>query len=105
MVLDTPLGNVLADYLLLLARSLSELRPEDLSRLKGALSAMVGACAAPSPDRMATAADQIDLGRLEQVRRVARQYLAHRPWRQICSAAAWACRDRSCIGCWTARAV
>jgi AraC-like DNA-binding protein len=74
-VINTPLGNLLADYMLLLERNLPNLTSEDLPRLTGAVRAMVGACIAPSPDRMAIAASQIGLGRLEKVRRAVRSHL------------------------------
>ena len=74
-VLNTPLGKLLADYMALLARTLPNLTPEDLPQLTGTVTAMVEACIAPSPDRVATAASQIDLGRLEKVRRAVRSHL------------------------------
>jgi AraC-like DNA-binding protein len=74
-VLNTPLGGLLADYMLLLERNLPDLAPEDLPRLTGAVRAMVGACIVPSPDRMAIAASQIGFGRLERVRRAVRRHL------------------------------
>lgn len=75
MTLDTPMGHLLAGYIDLLARSLPDLSAEERPRLTGALAAMVGACVAPSPARLAAAAGQIDLGRLEKVRRAVRRYL------------------------------
>jgi AraC-like DNA-binding protein len=77
-VLNTPLGKLLADYMALLVRILPDLTPEDLPRLTAAFRAMVEACIAPSPDRVAIAASQIDLGRLEKVRRAVRSHL-HSP--------------------------
>jgi AraC-like DNA-binding protein len=74
-VLNTPLGRLLADYMLLLERNLPDLTPEDLPRLTGAVRAMVGACIVPSPDRLAAATSQIGLGRLERVRRAVRRHL------------------------------
>ncbi len=74
-LLNTPLGRLLADYMLLLERNLPEMTSEDLPRLTGAVRAMVGACIVPSHDRIAIAAGQIDLGRLEKVRRVVRRHL------------------------------
>lgn len=73
--LNTPLGHLLADYMLVLERNLPDLTPDDLSRLTGAVRAMVGACITPSTDRMAIAAGQIGLGRLERVRRAVRNHL------------------------------
>ncbi len=75
MVLDTPLGRLLADYMILLERRLPEMRHEDLPRLTGAIRAMVGACIAPSSDRVAIASAQIDLSRLERVRQAVRRHL------------------------------
>jgi AraC-like DNA-binding protein len=75
MILDTPLGSLLGDYLLLLERSLPNLGPDDLPRLTSAVAAMVRACIVPSPDRVAAAAGQLRLGRLERVRRTVRKHL------------------------------
>ena len=77
-VLNTPLGILLADYMTLLARTLPDLTPEELPRLTGVVRAMVVACIAPSPDRVATARSQIALGQLEKVRRAVRGHL-HSP--------------------------
>jgi AraC-like DNA-binding protein len=75
IVLDTPLGNLLADYMVLLERTLPDLTNDQAPRLTRALGAMVGACIVPSADRIAAAGGQIDLGRLERVRRAVRRYL------------------------------
>ncbi len=75
---ETRLGLLLADYMLLLERWISQLKPEDLSRLKGAISAMIAACLAPSPDRVAVASQQLDLSRLERVRQAIRKHLRSR---------------------------
>ncbi|MFL5284047.1 MAG: helix-turn-helix domain-containing protein [Rhodopila sp.] len=48
---------------------------QDLPRLRLAISAMVAACVAPTPDRMAEATEQVDLGRLDRVRRAVRKHL------------------------------
>ena len=77
-VLNTPLGKLFADYMALLVGTLPDLTPEDLPRLTATVRAMVEACIAPSPDRAAIAASQIDLGRLERVRRAVRSHL-HSP--------------------------
>lgn len=74
-ILNTPLGRLLGDYLLLLERSLPDIGPEDLPRLTSAVEAMVRACIVPSPDRVAAAASQIRLSRLERVRRAVRKHL------------------------------
>jgi AraC-like DNA-binding protein len=75
MILNTPLGRLLGDYLLLLERSLANISPEDRPRLTSAIEAMVKACIVPSPDRVAAAESQIHLSRLEQVRRTVRRHL------------------------------
>jgi AraC-like DNA-binding protein len=75
---ETRLGLLLADYMLLLERWVPESTPEDLSRLKGAISAMIAACLAPSPERVAVASRQLDLSRLERVRRAVRKHLRSR---------------------------
>ena len=74
-VLDTPLGQLLVDYMLLLERALPTLGAADLSLLKGALGAMIGACVLPSADRVAMADSQIKLTRLERVRQTIRRHL------------------------------
>ena len=73
--LNTSQGRLLADYMLLLERNLSNLTPEDGSRLPSAIQAMVGACLAPSVDRLAAAGRQIDLTLMERVRRAVRKHL------------------------------
>lgn len=75
MVLNTPLGSLLGDYIAMLERHFSDLAADDQRRLTSAISAMVGACVLPSSDRMAVASGQIDLGRLERVRRAVRKHL------------------------------
>lgn len=74
-ILDTPMGQLLSDYMLLLERRLPDLAPADLSQLTNAVHAMVGACIVPSPERLAAAAEQIDLGRMEKVRQIVRSHL------------------------------
>jgi AraC-like DNA-binding protein len=73
--LDASRGSLLADYILLLERNLPNLTPEEGSRLPSAIQAMVGACLAPSVDRVATAAREIDLTLMERVRRAVRRHL------------------------------
>ena len=75
MVLDTPPGRLIADYLRLVERTLPDLAPDEATRLGQALAAMIGACVAPTPDQVALAAKQLDCGRLERVRRTVRRYL------------------------------
>jgi AraC-like DNA-binding protein len=75
MALDASQGRLLADYILLLERNLPKLTPEDGSRLPSAIQAMVGACLAPSVDRLAAAGRQVDLTLMERVRRAVRRNL------------------------------
>ena len=73
--LDTPLGYLLADYLILLERILPDVAPEDLPRLNDAVGAMVAACLAPDLDRARAAEPQIDLVRRDRVAHVVRKHL------------------------------
>jgi AraC-like DNA-binding protein len=73
--LNTPLGLVLGDYMITLERHLEELTEADVSRLRDAVAAMVGAAVAPTTERVAVARPQIDLGRMERVRQVVRLHL------------------------------
>jgi AraC-like DNA-binding protein len=73
--LEASRGRLLADYILLLERNLPNLTPEDGSRLPSAIQAMVGACLAPSVDRLAAAGREIDLTLMERVRRAVRRHL------------------------------
>jgi AraC-like DNA-binding protein len=72
---DSAMGTLLADYILMLERRLRDIPAEDLPRLKEAICAMVAACVAPTPDRLAEATGQLDLGRLERVRCAVRKHL------------------------------
>lgn len=73
--LDTPEGRLLADYMFLLARNLRDLPPDDGPRLATAVEAMIGACLAPSEDRLAEAHVQMDFTLMERVRRAVRMHL------------------------------
>jgi AraC-like DNA-binding protein len=73
--LDTPQGRLLADYMLLLERNLRSLPAQSAPPLKNPVSAMVGACIAPSGDRMADAKPQIRLTLMERVRQSVRRQL------------------------------
>jgi AraC-like DNA-binding protein len=73
--LNTALGSLLADYLVLLERTLPDVAPNDLPRLSEAIAAMVAACLAPEQDGAGFAEPQIDLIRLERVRHVVRKHL------------------------------
>jgi AraC-like DNA-binding protein len=77
-VLATSEGKLLADYVSLLASNLPDLPPEDGPRLVAATEAMLGACLAPSADRLAIAEKPIDFTLMERVRRAVRQHL-HSP--------------------------
>ena len=72
-MLDTPLGHLLGDYIMALERYLPDVTEADLPRLARAVGAMVAA--APSAERVAFAATQINVGRKERVRRVIRRHL------------------------------
>lgn len=73
--LVSPLGGLLADYLGLIGQRLPEMGPDDMPRLQRAILTMIEACVAPTADSIALAAPQIDLGRMERVRRVVRRHL------------------------------
>jgi AraC-like DNA-binding protein len=75
MMLNTPRGKLLGDYMLLLERHLPDMAPGDVPRLASAVRATVGASIAPSPDRLANAARQINIGLLERVQQAVRKYL------------------------------
>ncbi len=68
-------GLMLADYLRLLERSAPDLDDHELPRLADAVGAMLAACVVPTPASFEVAAQQIDLTRLEQVRRMVRARL------------------------------
>lgn len=70
-----PLGKMLADFLELLDRNLRLIDVANAARLKDAVGSMIAACISPSSDRLAAAESQLNLGRLERVRRVVRQEL------------------------------
>ena len=66
--LDSSEGHLLADYMLLLERNIPHLLAGDGPKLARAIQAMVGACVAPSADRLAEAGNVIDLTLMERVR-------------------------------------
>ncbi len=76
--LATPEGKLLADYMTLLADNLPGLPAEDAPRLVTVIEAMLGACLAPSVDRLAIAEKPIDLTLMARVRRAVRTHL-HSP--------------------------
>ena len=73
--LDTPLGHLLADYMMALEHYLPDVTEADFPRLARAVGAMAAVAAAPSAERVAIAGAQIDVGRKERVRRVIRKHL------------------------------
>ncbi|MPZ35938.1 MAG: helix-turn-helix domain-containing protein [Rhodospirillales bacterium] len=73
--LDTPEGKLLADYMLLLERNLPFLPASDGPKLAAAIQAMLGACLAPSADRIAEAGRHIDFTLMERVRQAVRRNL------------------------------
>jgi AraC-like DNA-binding protein len=73
--LDTPEGKLLADYMLLLERNLPQLPPTDGPKLAAAIQAMLGACLAPSAERISEASRHIDLTLMERVRQAVRRNL------------------------------
>jgi AraC-like DNA-binding protein len=72
---DSAMGRLLADYILMIERRLPDIPAEERTQLKDAIGAMVAACVAPTTDRMAEANAQLDLGRMERVRRAVRKHL------------------------------
>ena len=73
--LNSTLGILFADYMVLLERILPDVAPDDLPRLSDAIGAMVAACLAPEQDRRESAEPQIDLVQRERVRHVVRRHL------------------------------
>jgi len=75
LILNTPQGRLLADYMLLLERNLPDLAPEDGPRLRNAVKAMLEACLAPSDGRLMVAASQVNVTLMERVRRAVGKHL------------------------------
>jgi AraC-like DNA-binding protein len=73
--LDTPLGHLLADYMIALEHHLAAVNEFDRPRLANAVGAMVAAAIAPSGERVAGARQQIEFGRKERVRQAVRRHL------------------------------
>jgi AraC-like DNA-binding protein len=73
--LNNAQGKLLADYMLLVERNLSNLTLEDAPRLTNAVQAMLSACLASSADRVANAGRQINATLLERVRQAVRRHL------------------------------
>lgn len=70
-----PQGELLAEYLRLLARSIPNLAPDELSRLQPAIQAMLQACLDPAVPRPEAAQAQTDLTRMEQIRGAIRRQM------------------------------
>jgi AraC-like DNA-binding protein len=75
LVLDTPLGHLLGDYMMALERRLPDLTEEDFPGIARSVGAMAAAAVEPSAARVAVAQQQIDLGRKERVRQAVRRHL------------------------------
>lgn len=73
MPLAGPQGQLLAEYLRLLARSIPNLAPNELSRLQPAIQAMLQACLDPAAPHLEAAQAQTDLTRMEQIRTAIRR--------------------------------
>ena len=74
-VASGPMGTLLAEYLELIERNIQQMDIAEAASLKDAVGSMIAACIAPSADRLAAAKSQLDVGRLEKVRRVVRREL------------------------------
>ncbi|HEU0217469.1 MAG TPA: helix-turn-helix domain-containing protein [Stellaceae bacterium] len=73
--LNAPLGQLLGDYMLALERHLPAVTEDDVPRLTRAVGAMIAAALAPSTEHVAVAKQQVDVGRMERVRRAVRKHL------------------------------
>ena len=73
--LAAPQGELLADYLKLLARSIPKLAPDELSRLQPAIQAMLQACLDPAEPCPQAGQAQTDLTRMEQIRMAIRRHM------------------------------
>src|SRR5262249_51412130 len=69
-VLNTPLGQILGDYMLLLESRLGAVAANGLWRLTEAGRSMIAACVAPTAERAQAAANEIDYGRRERICRL-----------------------------------
>ena len=74
-LLDSGMGRLLGDYLVLLERRLPQLSADELPRLTAAVCAMMAASLAPTADRLAMAAGPLEATRLEKVRLAVRRHL------------------------------
>jgi len=74
-VIEGPQGSLLADYMSMLEKNLTDLGSEETARLPAAIQAMVRVCLAPSPQATAVAAHQIEGTLMERVRQAVRKNL------------------------------
>ena len=74
-IVPSAMGRILGDYMLSLDEWLPSVSALEAPRLSASVHAMVAASVAPSADRLALAGAQLDLGRLERVRRTVRKHL------------------------------
>ncbi len=75
VVLDTPLGTLLGEFMLSLERNLGNLTGSDVPRLAEAVGGLVAASVGPSAERMKEAQGVLAFGRMERVRRAVQKYL------------------------------
>lgn len=75
--LNTPLGRMLADFMIIMEKNLPNMSQSDLPGLQDALRAMLSACLAPSRGNGAAAANQIAATRRERVRRIVDENLGN----------------------------
>ena len=73
--LNSTLGLLFADYMVLLEKILPDIAPDALPKLSDAIGAMVAACLAPEQDRTESAGPPIDLVQRERVRHVVHRCL------------------------------
>jgi AraC-like DNA-binding protein len=73
--LKTPGGQLLADYMLLLERSLRSLPSDNAPTLRSATAAMVSACLAPSDNRLPNFSPLTRPALMERVRQAVRRHL------------------------------
>lgn len=66
-LVNTPLGTMLGNYMLFLETHLNSVAENELPRLTGAVRSMVAACIAPSNERAAIAATEIEHSRRERI--------------------------------------
>jgi AraC-like DNA-binding protein len=74
--LNTPLGHLLADFMLLLERNLPAMNAEDQPGLNAAVRAMLAACISPTRDRLAEAKMLTQVTQMERIRVAVRRRMA-----------------------------